>query len=144
MGIDSTADTAVRLWRGHKLLAAGLAVAAVALAAGVGYLLGESPYKTAPDLVARLAELGAPCAQFDSLDDDKNLMGICKYDGGSLVIVTDSEQVDKDVPALVDKIRWNEPGTADKSVATGNGWYVYGTRRYATQVADLLDGDLLP
>lgn len=140
MTIEDTAGTVVRWWRGHRLLTLGLAAAATVLAFVVGFALIPHPetFRTAPDLIARLDELGAPCVDYVSQSEDET-WGLCKAYGRSFLVVTDASAAARNLP------EW--PETLAKSngdsVAAGDGWYVYGKGDYVARVADLLGAELI-
>lgn len=141
MTIEGTAETAVRWWRARKLLAIGLAVAAVAVAFVVGYALIPHPetFRTAPDLLARLDGLGAPCLDYTSLSDDERF-GMCTVRGNRYTVGTDPADAARNLPewpAVLAKSKDN------KAVAVGEGWYVYGDRTYVARVAELLGAELI-
>jgi hypothetical protein len=134
-------DTARRWWHGRKALALGLAAAAVVLAAGVGYVLagGSETFRTAPDLVARLDKLGAPCLDLRVLTKDQT-MGICTAKGEVFSVGTDPADAERNLPEWPSVLAKSKDNDA---VAVGDGWYVYGDRTYVTRVAELLGADLI-
>lgn len=141
MTIEDTAGTVVRWWRGHKLLALGLAAAVVAVAFAVGYALLPHPerFRTTQDLIARLDELGAPCVDYVS-QSDKDTYGLCHANGKGFVVGTDPADAARNLPewpAVLAKSKDND------AVAAGEGWYVYGDRTYVTRVAELLGAELI-
>lgn len=141
MTIEDTAGTAVRWWRGHRALTLVLAAVAMAMAFAVGYALipQAETFRTAPELIARLGELGAPCLDYKSLSDDERF-GMCSVRGDRFTVGTDPEDAARNLPewpAVLAK------GEENKAVAAGEGWYVYGDRTYVARVADLLDAELI-
>src|SRR5688572_33345035 len=98
MTIEGTTETARRWWRTRKLRVIGVAAAAMVIAFVVGYALIPHPetFRKAPDLVARLSELGTPCTGYTALSDD-DTYGLCRADSHSFVILTDAATVDKHV-----------------------------------------------
>lgn len=141
MALEGTSETAIRWWRTRKALVIGLAAAAVAVAFVVGYALIPQPesFRTSPDLIARLDELGAPCIDYVSQSDDERF-GMCTAKGERFTVGTDPDDAARNLPewpTLLAKTKDND------AVAVGEGWYVYGDRTYVARVADLLGADLI-
>lgn len=139
METEGNIGTATRRWKPRELLVAGIALAgAVAVAVVFALMPSSETFRTAPDLVARLAELGAPCEGYVSQSDD-DTWGICHADNHSFVIVTNRAEAEDHIA------RWTaRPYELDgSSVAAGDGWYMLGDNDYVSHVAKLLGADLL-
>lgn len=141
MALEGTAETAMRWWRTRKARVIGAALAAVTAAFVVGYALIPQPetFRTAPDLIARLGELGAPCLDYTSLADDDRF-GMCAVRGDRFTVGTDPDDAARNLPEWPSVLAKSKE---NKAVAVGKGWYVYGDRTYVARVAELLGGDLI-